>query len=291
MLVVAHRTAASPRLLDAVRHRTEQGPCRITLLVPRPYWDPDTEEAELVVELAVPVLERAAGRHVGRGHRRRRSGRRRPAGPRDGRRRRDHRLHAAAARVALAAPGRPGADRAARPAGHGRHGRAVGAPAAGALTPRGSADAGRRGRRAGRSDPRRASAARGDRPVARPLDPGLVAEADGRERAVGPEQVPEHLLPRRLVDRLAHEADDEAVDGRVEDVVDGALPPRGAVGEQRVPVLRPLAGVLLGRGGGTGVDLAVGGVPSILSDLSSRCSVRPLPGTRLPGPYLPSRRE
>ena len=64
VLVVAHRTAASPRLLDAVRRRTEQGPCRITLLVPRPYWDPDTEEAELVVELAVPVLEQAAGRHV-----------------------------------------------------------------------------------------------------------------------------------------------------------------------------------------------------------------------------------
>ena len=64
VLVVAHRTAASPRLIDAVRRRAQQGPCRITLLVPRPYWDPDTEEAELVVELAVPVLEEAAGRHV-----------------------------------------------------------------------------------------------------------------------------------------------------------------------------------------------------------------------------------
>ena len=64
VLVVAHRTAASPRLIDAVRRRTQQGPCRVTLLVPRPYWDPDTEEAELVVELAVPVLEDAAGRHV-----------------------------------------------------------------------------------------------------------------------------------------------------------------------------------------------------------------------------------
>ena len=64
VLVVAHRTAATPRLLDEVRRRTQQGPCRITLLVPRPYWDPDTEEAELVVELAVPVLEEAAGGHV-----------------------------------------------------------------------------------------------------------------------------------------------------------------------------------------------------------------------------------
>jgi hypothetical protein len=36
----------------------------MTLLVPRPYWDPDTEEAEAVVELAVPLLERAVGSHV-----------------------------------------------------------------------------------------------------------------------------------------------------------------------------------------------------------------------------------
>ena len=64
VLVVAHRTAATPRLLVEVRRRAEAGPCRLTLLVPRPYWDPDTEEAELVVELAVPLLEQAAGRHV-----------------------------------------------------------------------------------------------------------------------------------------------------------------------------------------------------------------------------------
>jgi hypothetical protein len=65
VLVVAHRTAATPRLVEEVRRRTEAGPCRITLLVPRPYWDPDTEEAELIVELAVPVLERATAGHVG----------------------------------------------------------------------------------------------------------------------------------------------------------------------------------------------------------------------------------
>ena len=64
VLVVAHRTAATPRLLEAVRQRVQAAPCRITLLVPRPYWDPDTEEAELVVELATPLLEQAAGRHV-----------------------------------------------------------------------------------------------------------------------------------------------------------------------------------------------------------------------------------
>jgi hypothetical protein len=64
VLVVAHRTAATPLLLAEVRRRAQAGPCRITLLVPRPYWDPDTEEAELVVELAVPLLEDAAGARV-----------------------------------------------------------------------------------------------------------------------------------------------------------------------------------------------------------------------------------
>ena len=64
VLVVAHRTAATPRLLEEIRRRAQAGPCRMTLLVPRPYWDPDTEEAELVVELAIPLLEEAAGRRV-----------------------------------------------------------------------------------------------------------------------------------------------------------------------------------------------------------------------------------
>jgi hypothetical protein len=64
VLVVAHRTAATPLLLAEVRRRAQAGPCRITLLVPRPYWDPDTEEAEAVVELAVPLLEDAAGARV-----------------------------------------------------------------------------------------------------------------------------------------------------------------------------------------------------------------------------------
>lgn len=47
-----------------MRRRAKAGRCRITLLVPKPYWDPDTEEAELVVELAVPLLEEAAGQRV-----------------------------------------------------------------------------------------------------------------------------------------------------------------------------------------------------------------------------------
>jgi hypothetical protein len=33
--------------------------------VPRPYWDPDTEEAEATLELAIPLLEEAAGGRVG----------------------------------------------------------------------------------------------------------------------------------------------------------------------------------------------------------------------------------
>jgi hypothetical protein len=32
--------------------------------LPRPYWDPDTEEVALTLELAVPLLEDAAGGHV-----------------------------------------------------------------------------------------------------------------------------------------------------------------------------------------------------------------------------------
>lgn len=64
VLIVAHRTAATPRLLDAVRERARRGSCAFTLLVPRPYWDPDTEEAAATLELAIPLLDRATGTHV-----------------------------------------------------------------------------------------------------------------------------------------------------------------------------------------------------------------------------------
>jgi hypothetical protein len=64
ILVVAHRTAATPKLLAQVRARVQQGPSSFVLLVPRPYWDPDTEEAAKVIELAVPLLEEAAAGHV-----------------------------------------------------------------------------------------------------------------------------------------------------------------------------------------------------------------------------------
>lgn len=64
ILIVAHRTAATPKLLDAVADRAARGPCTFTLLVPRPYWDPDTEEAATTLELAIPLLDAAAGSHV-----------------------------------------------------------------------------------------------------------------------------------------------------------------------------------------------------------------------------------
>jgi hypothetical protein len=64
ILIVANRTAATPALLAEVRERSARGPCRFTLLVPRPFWDPDTEESAITLELAIPLLDEAAGGHV-----------------------------------------------------------------------------------------------------------------------------------------------------------------------------------------------------------------------------------
>ena len=64
MLVVAYRTAATPLLLNAVRARARRSECWFALLVPRPYWDPDTDEASMTLELAIPLLEEAVGGHV-----------------------------------------------------------------------------------------------------------------------------------------------------------------------------------------------------------------------------------
>jgi hypothetical protein len=61
ILIVAHRTAATPLLVEHIRRRAARDPCSFTLLVPRPYWDPDTEEASITLELALPLLEEAAG--------------------------------------------------------------------------------------------------------------------------------------------------------------------------------------------------------------------------------------
>ena len=70
VLVVANRTAATPALLDAVRERAARGACSFTLLVPNPVrgldrvTDPEdhtVEEGQSVLELALPLLEQAAG--------------------------------------------------------------------------------------------------------------------------------------------------------------------------------------------------------------------------------------
>lgn len=70
VLVVAHRTAATPALIEAVRERARQGSCSFTLLVPNPAHglhrvvdpeDADASEAEATLDLALPLLEEAAG--------------------------------------------------------------------------------------------------------------------------------------------------------------------------------------------------------------------------------------
>lgn len=71
ILIVAHRTAATPVLLDAVRARAEEGDCEFTLLVPnvplalRRQEDVVAEqEAQIILDLALPLLEEAAGQPV-----------------------------------------------------------------------------------------------------------------------------------------------------------------------------------------------------------------------------------
>jgi hypothetical protein len=73
VLVVAHKTAATPALIEAVRERAARGPCTFTLLVPNPVHgldrvtDPEDvarSEGEAVLDLALPLLEEAAGAPV-----------------------------------------------------------------------------------------------------------------------------------------------------------------------------------------------------------------------------------
>jgi hypothetical protein len=73
VLVVAHKTAATPALISAVRDRAAAGEATFTLLVPNVTHglhtvvdpqDQTTSEAETVLELAIPLLEAAAGGRV-----------------------------------------------------------------------------------------------------------------------------------------------------------------------------------------------------------------------------------
>jgi len=74
VLVVAHKTAATPALIEAVRERAARGPAKFTLLVPNPAHGleaildsgnhDETTEAQQVLELAIPLLEEAAGASV-----------------------------------------------------------------------------------------------------------------------------------------------------------------------------------------------------------------------------------
>ena len=73
VLVVAHKTAATPALIEAVRERAARGAAAFTLLVPNPahglhaVMDPEDveeDEAHAVLALAIPLLEEAAGAPV-----------------------------------------------------------------------------------------------------------------------------------------------------------------------------------------------------------------------------------
>jgi hypothetical protein len=73
VLIVAHKTAATQPLLDAVHARAQRGPCVFTLLVPNTTHglhkvvDPEDQggsEAHAVLDRALPALSGAAGAPV-----------------------------------------------------------------------------------------------------------------------------------------------------------------------------------------------------------------------------------
>jgi hypothetical protein len=73
VLVVAHKTAATKPLLDAVRQRSQRGPCIFTLLVPNAAHglhrvvdaqDQGQAEAQAALDAALPLLSEAAGSKV-----------------------------------------------------------------------------------------------------------------------------------------------------------------------------------------------------------------------------------
>ena len=66
VLIVANRTAATQALIEAVRERAARGPCDFTLLVPQLIAEEafGEDEARMTVELAIPLLQDAAGGEV-----------------------------------------------------------------------------------------------------------------------------------------------------------------------------------------------------------------------------------
>lgn len=73
VLVVAHQTAATPGLLDAVRERAARSPATFHLVVPQQAHgihklvDPEdsgADEAQRVLEVALPKMSEAAGAEV-----------------------------------------------------------------------------------------------------------------------------------------------------------------------------------------------------------------------------------
>jgi len=66
VLILAYRTAATPTLVEEVRARANEGPRSFALLVPDLHRleEAGTKEAELILELAIPLLEEAAGGRV-----------------------------------------------------------------------------------------------------------------------------------------------------------------------------------------------------------------------------------
>src|SRR5215468_10234643 len=73
VLVVAHQTAATPGLLDAVRERAQRSPAKFHLVVPRQAHgmhkvvdpqDASADEASKVLAAALPKLSEAAGHEV-----------------------------------------------------------------------------------------------------------------------------------------------------------------------------------------------------------------------------------
>ena len=131
VLVVANRTAATPALIQAVRERAARGPAAFTLLVPssahglHTLVDPEDQgrsEAEATLELALPLLEEAAGAPGRADGRRARAARGDPGRDQPARLRRADHLDAAEAGLEVAPPRPPAQGGGPRAPGHHRHG-------------------------------------------------------------------------------------------------------------------------------------------------------------------------